>query len=338
MKVLHAIDTLNVGGAEKIFVILTSLLSEQDITTHALLLNHAGGLIKELNPNVTLHVLNRRNKFSIKKLKLAHELCAQYDIVHAHLRHVHAYIKLARLLFGGRYKLILHDHSSSPLHSKPFRLKGIFKPSHYIGINNKMTNDAKRYLSINNCYTLPNAIVPDTSIRYHYPNNNQALIIGNIREVKQLPLAMKIANNAGLALTIYGNRQEQKYFDTIQQLAKLSGTKIKEGVTDFSNIYGNYSIALHTSSSESGPLVLLEYLAYGIPFLAYNTGSVAEVLADELPLHFIDSFDPEQWAERIGLIRKQGDISETLKAVFEKNFSANDYLQQCLKIYESVDY
>jgi Glycosyltransferase len=338
MKVLHVIDTLNVGGAEKVFVMLTSLLRKQGVHCDALLLHNVGQLLQAVDPQVTLYTLDRTNKYSAKKLKQAHDLCKQYDIIHVHLRHCYAYIRLAQIIFKGKYKLILHDHSSMIPPSKPFRLAGIFKPRFYIGVSEKMTKWAKYDLQIANCFTLSNTISSSADINYQYPGDNEAILISNIREVKQIPLAIEICQQANLALTIYGNRQDETYFETVAQIANAAKVQIKGNVVDFTDIFSNYSIALHTSRSETGPLVLLEYLANGIPFLAYNTGSVAETIAHELPLHFINTFHTNDWVERIIQIRAQGDISQKLKKVFSKYYSADDYVQQCLNIYESVLY
>src|SRR5690606_33084741 len=111
-KVLHVIDRLETGGAEKLFASITHMLLNKSITTGALLFSRHGALYNKLDKRLTLHILNRQNKFNPILLYKAHSICKNYDIVHTHLRHVHAYIKLAQCLFKGRYKLVLHDHAA----------------------------------------------------------------------------------------------------------------------------------------------------------------------------------------------------------------------------------
>ena len=54
------------------------------------------------------------------------------------------------------------------------------------------------------------------------------------------------------------------------------------------NILFKYDYAFHCSTSETGPLVLLEYMAHGIPFLTGNTGHIINFLKRKLDLLIID--------------------------------------------------
>ena len=113
--------------------------------------------------------------------------------------------------------------------------------------------------------------------------------------------------------------------------------KIVEGVSEFSNLLPGYNFAIHTAVSETGPLVLMEYMSAGLPFLAYNTGEVARVTAQDLPMHYIDNFDQDAWIERVHAIRNNADVSPRLINVFNKYFGGEQYARKCLKIYESVN-
>jgi glycosyltransferase involved in cell wall biosynthesis len=338
MKVLHIIDRLETGGAERLFVNLTGLLAERNADTGVLLFTAGSALDKELDSRLKIHVLNRGNKFNPFTLYKAHRICSSYDIVHTHLRHVYAYIRLAQLLFGGRYKLILHDHAAATI-DIPVRLKGIFKPLYYIGVNKEQTTWAENTIEIakQNVFLLENTAMPEIRRSTIKVNGKKAMLVANIRQVKNIEFAIELCRYIGWQLDIYGNIIEQDYY---HKLLALSGNdrsiRIINGITDFSQIYQQYNLAIHCSPKETGPLVLIEYLAAGLPFIAYETGSAAETIAAELPQLFMQNFEQSQWEQRIREIITDTDLPDRMRILYKKKFNPEDYINRCLEIYKSV--
>lgn len=338
MKILQVIDRLETGGAERIFVSMTHLLAEKDILTGILLFNEGGALDKELDPRVNIHLLDRGNKFNPFTLYKTHLICKQYDIVHAHLRHVYVYIRLAQLLFGGKYKLALHDHAAIT-HNVPVRLRGFFKPRYYIGVNTEQTNWAINTLGVepNTVFLLENTVLAKQEPAQVKQGVNKAIIIANIRRVKNIEFAISLCSNMGWHLDIYGNILEQDYFNKLKGLAGEDGRiNIITGVTDFSGLYGQYNLAIHCSPKETGPLVLIEYLAAGLPFIAYQTGSAADTIAATFPQLFMQHFEEEQWEKRISEIIQDKGLPMQMQQLYKKKFNPEDYINKCLQIYKSV--
>jgi glycosyltransferase involved in cell wall biosynthesis len=98
----------------------------------------------------------------------------------------------------------------------------------------------------------------------------------------------------------------------------------------------SFDIAVHTAKSESGPLVLIEYLAQNLPFVTYNTGETVLQLKDALPWCIANSFEANEWISKIEniLSADQQVLAHQLQTVFETVFSAEAYYSQCLGIYE----
>lgn len=342
MKVLHVIDRLQIGGAEKVFIDITSLLCDTNVKVSALIFKAGFPLDTQIDKRIELHVLNRVNKYSIAKLYKTYRICSKHNIVHVHMRHCYNYVKLAQVMFGGSYKIILHDHYGdieiNP--AIPFGLK-LFKPSYYIGVSKQLVEWSKTVLKVNPkyIYQLSNTIIPNKGIVYKYNSaEKKAMMVSNIRPTKNIEYAITLVKKMDWELDIYGNNGENEYFNFVNsQIQSNRRIKIIQGVTDFSKIYNTYNLAIHCAKSETGPLVLLEYLAYGIPFISYNTGEIANVVSRELPLHFMNSFDEEDWIDRIRVLMTEDGLSTKLKAVFWKYFSPEKYIEECLKIYESVN-
>ena len=336
MKVLHVIDRLAVVGAEKMFVTATKALLNNGCDVSALIFNNGYPLERSLHSKLVVQTLNRQHKLNPVTLYEAHKICCGYDIVHAHLRHVYAYIRLGQRMFGGKYKLILHDHAEIT-NDPDFRISGMLRPRYYIGVNQQQVDWAKTKLGIatTNCFLLEN-IVEGYGINYINPHNSKAMLTGNIRQVKNIEFAIDLAKHMNYALDIYGNIIEPEYqTDLLQKTADIR-FNIHEGITEFASIYPQYSIGIHCSPKETGPLVLLEYLSAGLPFLAYKTGSAAEAISKYLPELFMDNFEIEEWQKRIEQLMEDESLSQKMQAVFKKVNSPEDYVNKCRSIYTSV--
>lgn len=338
MKVLHVIDRLNVGGAEKVFVSITEMLVKKGIDTGALIFSSGGALDSKLNEKVRLHKLHRTNKFNPVSLYKAHTICSKYDIVHTHLRHVYAYVRLAQWVFRGGYKVILHDHSTI-VPNIPVRLRGIFKPKNYIGVYQEQTSWAVATLAIDrkNVYLLENTISANALIKRTTNIADKAMMVANIRKVKNIPFAIALCQQMGWTLDVYGNVSEKDHYSTLlQQIEHNKNINIIQGIDNFYTLYNQYTLAIHCSHSETGPLVLLEYLAAGIPFIAYKTGSVAQRIEQFFPELFMDNHNTVEWQTRINAILKDKELPEKMKVIFLNYFNPEQYINKCLSIYQNV--
>ena len=341
MKILHVIDRLNIGGAERVFLDSIKLLTDRGVHTGAMIFNAGFPWDGEIDKRVTITVLNRTNKYSISKLKQANSTCSAYDIVHVHMRHCYAYIRAAQLLFRGKYKIIFHDHYGNIEidTSVPVRLKYVFKPEYYIGVSQTLVKWAtdKLLLRPEHIFYLSNTIIPNTTVNYQYkPATKKCLLISNIRQTKNIEFAIELSKKLGFELTIYGNSGDEEYFSRINCLVgDDKKIQIVRSEQDIFKLANKFDFAIHCAKSETGPLVMLEYLAYGIPFIAYKTGEVAAVLANELPECFVSSFEQDEWQDKIAALNSI-DRSDKLKSLFKKHFSAEKYIDECLKIYQKV--
>lgn len=338
MRILHVIDKLAVGGAERLFVSITKLLRDKDVEVDVLIFNTGGALEKELDKRIQVHNLNRKSKYNIATLYKANRICSEYDIVHTHLRYVHAYIKLGQWLFAGDYKLIVHEHAAITA-STPSRYKGVLKPKYFIGVNIEQVDWAIDTVGMNRnrVFLLENTIVQDTVKIEQVAPTNKAILVANLRSVKNIEFAIKLCKSIDMGLDIYGNIIEQDYYDKLQALiSDDSSINIKQGITDFTNLYPQYQLALHSSPAETGPLVLIEYLSAGLPFVAYNTGSAAAAIAKQLPQLFMDNFEVQKWSERIAQINADNTLPEKMREVYAASFDAEIYINKCLNIYKSI--
>jgi glycosyltransferase involved in cell wall biosynthesis len=141
-------------------------------------------------------------------------------------------------------------------------------------------------------------------------------------------------------IDIIGNIVDERYFNSIAR--QLEEDKLDHHVTfltnvsDVQNLLSKYAMGLHFSKRESGPLVLLEYLAQELPFVSFLTGEIANNLQTDLPDFFVKDFDPGNWCDKIDKHLTSKSYTPSLDIIFKKHNNTDQYVKKCLTIYQSI--
>lgn len=338
MKILQVIDTLNIGGAERVFVDVCNILKENDQDVSALiLLENKGKLAKELN--IPIIDFSRNHKWDIVAMYRCSQILNKYEIVHCHLRHVYRYIALVNLVFRSKAKIVFQDHYGSigVDTSIPFLFNIILKPSYYIGVSQTLTDWAieKVQLKQKNVFLLQN-IIRKLETTEATTKSSDLLLVSNIKPIKNNAFAIQVAKELRLSLLIIGRNQNDAYYNELLNEIDHKVIKINESISKAQLVMGSAMIGLHTSKSETGPLVLIEYLAQGLPFVAYKTGEVAQMLANDFPEFFIDNFEIHEWKEKVQNLLDNSFDRSKMKRVFEQHFGEQQYYTKLKNIYLCV--
>ena len=106
-KVLQIIDKLDIGGAEKITVLLANLMAEKGHDSGLLTLIDAGKLIENLDNNVKHINLHRRSKWNINTAINFMQIASNYDLIHIHLRHNLKWVLFLSIILRKKLNIIL---------------------------------------------------------------------------------------------------------------------------------------------------------------------------------------------------------------------------------------
>lgn len=340
MKILQVIDQLNIGGAERVVLDMSNILCDHHEDVTLLSIRGIGALNEYLNKRIKFIALERQSKFSFAEMKRFVDIANNYDIIHVHMRHTMVYVAVASLFKPSlRKRIVFHDHYGDINIDKACPMPLRYSLKHcitaYIGVSRQLVDWAK-FWKVNSCYLLPN-IVRKQITNSIVTNSSGYISVGNIRSTKNYLHLMKIAKALpNIHFTIYGNRNEPDYYNQVVA-EKGDNVDIVEGIADVQPLLQNYKIAIHSAPSETGPLVLIEYMAQGIPFITYNTGEVVEQVKGELPELILDTFEVGEWVERLQYIEEHYDVIKSkLSEVYEKYYSENKYYLSCKQIYKNV--
>lgn len=116
MKILHIINSLNMGGAEKLLVDSLPIYSEYGVDVDLLLLNKGETpFLKELECKFSGSIyFSSVNKYYslIQILEIKKYMLKDYDVIHVHLFPAMYWSSIARYIFGFSGKLVFTEHST----------------------------------------------------------------------------------------------------------------------------------------------------------------------------------------------------------------------------------
>lgn len=114
MKVLHVINSLDIGGAERLVVDLSVLMNDLGYETDVLLLNMKDTSFKRYLNNKSIHVysLGGDNIYNPLLIFKIIKYIRRYDIIHSHLFPTQYWVAVAKLLSFSKTKLITTEHNT----------------------------------------------------------------------------------------------------------------------------------------------------------------------------------------------------------------------------------
>lgn len=350
-SVVQIIDRLHVGGAERVLVTLSNLLYINNNAVSVVTTVSKGPLAKALNKEIPVIDLQRKSKWNLVTMYKLIRVVKKFDIIHVHSSYNLRYLFLAAKIFGLKKPIFFHEHFGDININQQisWHTKYIYPKTFLIAVSKQIADWAIQQINMpkERVFVLSNTVIKQSVKDIHDKKSEktQLVIVSNIRPTKNIITAIKITeqlnkNGTPAELTIIGQIADKYYYDEIFKYINNYGLKdviyIKTGETNIQHLLHQFDLALHTATSESGPLVLIEYIAQGLPFLTYETGEVVNQVKENLPLHIMSTFDINDWAERIMLLLQedQNSIRNKMEAIFDKYYSAEVYYNKCIAIYE----
>lgn len=219
MKVLHIINDLRVGGAEKLIVDMAPIMVKFGIHVDILVLQRqSNSFERQLKScGVNIYSIKTRSLYCPSLiLKMRKYLKSGYDIVHVHLFPSQYWAVLSSLLLKNRPILVTTEHNT---HNRRrniaiFKIIDRFIYSYFeiiIAISNATANNLSSYIKRkSNIVTIPNGISLDTYYGAS-PISRKQLGLGE----------------SDFIITMVGAFREQKDQDTIIRSLKLLPERVK---------------------------------------------------------------------------------------------------------------
>lgn len=360
MKIFQIIDTLSLGGAERMAVNISNALFEEGHEAILISTRSSGNLQNYLNPGVRRYALGKGNFFDIRALLRFKRLINIHkpDVIHAHSSSIF-WAVIISILSGSSARIIWHDHngkrSNNSLFSNlPYILVSIFIDC-IICVNAELLQWSVKYTFVNrkSIKFLPNFPHLNNE-KDDICNENEKIKIvniANLREpkdhlnlVKALKILLENAPNLSnkLILSLVGKKNTSTvYFKELESFIELNG------LVDYINFEGetqnvekylyNSNIGVISSKFEGLPVSLLEYGLAGLPVVVTDVGQCAEVVGQGKYGEVVPVQNPEALAKALeSLLKHQGNLKNigmSFKEHVKKEYGAKKFL---LSYYELI--
>lgn len=352
-SIVHVIDTLEAGGAERVMVTLCNIFAGKGhevcvVTT----IPNAKPLASQLHSSIELKELNRKGKWNLGDMKRLVQWCKPFDIVHVHSSHNLRYLFIASRIFGLGKTIFFHEHFGNieTDDSVSWHQRLIYPKTVLIAVSRKIQDWAVEKLRMDSkkVFLLPNIVEKVetqgiVSLQDKTRSFLSLLLVSNFRRPKHIEFAIRliafIKTKQPVHLTIVGQVNDKTYYEEIKQQIEQLGLKddvsLVHDCSSVQSILHQFDLAIHAATTESGPLVLIEYMAQGLPFLSHKTGEVAYQIEHDVPECLMEGFEEAAWFERIHeLLGNKEKLSHKLTGLYDRYYSAESYYNSCMAIYD----
>jgi glycosyltransferase involved in cell wall biosynthesis len=320
MHVLHVIDSLGLGGAERMLVDIANSTVLDGHRVSVCVTRTDVTLSEQLDRRIDLLVLGRRR--TVTPLALLHLLrwvrAHAVDVIHVHMRSSAKLVLALRASGLLAVPVVLHDHYGTIEIDRHvpawFRLGHRFL-AHYVGVYEKLQTWAisagmprERTSTIANGLALTR-LAATSHVDLHRtlgvpPSTLVGVQVATIRRDKAIEVtleALALARHRDrIHIALIGSVGDHAYAAECRERAEALGVSSSVtflgGRRDVPELLAGASFGVLSSKTESGPLVLIEYLAAQLPLIATRVGDIGARLEAAGVPGFVPPGDPDALA------------------------------------------
>jgi glycosyltransferase involved in cell wall biosynthesis len=362
MRVLHVIDSLGIGGSERMLVDLANASLGAGLAPSVCATRLGGSMQKELDPRIPCSVLGRRGRLDLRRglqfAAIVRQRRAQ--VLHVHGRYSLLYVATLRALGLLRCPIVFHDHwgnlDTDPSVPRWFPAVARRHVAAYVGVSRGLAEwavaagmPAERATSINNAVDLDRLLRAPPATDPARNGRRRGIAVAGWRKEKGLHVLIDAARALGAPATaellIVGGSREPGYLEGCRaasasgELARLF--RFLGERSDAPSLVRAVEFGVVPSLTESGPLVLIEYLACGLPVAATRSGEIARIALEAGVPGLVTPGDVEALAAELDRIlsaseaelRERGEIAAD---VTRRHFSIQAVLPQWIETYRRV--
>lgn len=305
LRVLHVLDTLRTGGRERMAVDIANLLDPADFDVTVCATREGGPMAAEVRPGVDVVVLGRRSTWGPAGLARFCRLvrARRIDVVHSHGSGPARMVALCRALRLIRARHLFHDHAIAPEIGR--RPPLVSRAWAALGVDACVAADEhSRAWAVSTLGKAPEAVTmipngidltrfaappPPARPQPGLPPDDLTLVmVAGFRPQKDHPALLRAVARCQarerVHLLLVGPD-----FDAHAAYAKHCRSLIGELGLDrrvtllgpsagIPAVLAAADAGVLSSTHESGPLALAEYMAAGLPYIVTDTGELARAV------------------------------------------------------------
>jgi len=354
IHVMQMIDSLSIGGAERVSVNYANALSEENGYMSFHCATREEGMLKSfLLPEVNYFFMNKKSLFDRKSyFKLVKYIKNnKIDIIHAHSSSFFTAV-IVKLFTG--VKIVWHDHygkaesiEDRPL--LPLQIGSLFF-SQIISVNNILKSWAQEKLFLNKDKILYLPNYADLKFDTTVPNlpgekGKRIVLLANLRPQKDHLTMLKAFSKViesgykDWVLLLVGRDWNDTYSDSIKEQLN-ENTFILGGRSDTAQILKACDIGVLSSVSEGLPVALLEYALASLAVVVTAVGECDTVVNKGDAGLVVPAGDDKKLSDSlirlISDIAFRKDIAKRFSQYVDENYSKESAMKEIRKVYSRI--
>ncbi len=355
MKILHIINSLRLGGAEKLLIYFLMYSEKKEDIDMNLLTLYPYIEIKEFYnlKKIKYKTLGFKRKYDFKILpNLTKELRGNYDLIHVHLFPAQYYVSFSDILNRVKIPMIFTEHSIYN-RRRGYKIFKIFDNLIYkyyekiLCVSKETEKELLKWLP--NLKDKSEVIYPGVFLNDYSGNFEKSydlVFIGKFNKTKGFDIFLKTLfmleeENLNLKVCIvgYGDMENE-----IKNIKDILGKNItidflgkREDVYD---ILMNSKILVYPSRYEGLPITILESMSVGTPVIATNVGGIPEIIENGENGILINKEDSLSLKNSIIDIINNDDKRKKLSLnaykTVKNRFSIENYFNNLIDIYKRL--
>lgn len=361
MHILHVIESLEFGGAEKVVIHLANRLSEKQQITVCLVKNR-GELINELSNEIDVICLDLGEGIHFCLPGMLAKIISEksIDIVNIHNWGIffEGYLATKK---SKRAKLILTVHGPYTEYGSGLIAKFKKKLRHFVECQSAKSDYVAKIVTVSD--SIQKYIIADIgilqdklitihngiSVTHYQPTKNDSVLklitVGRLAAIKNHRMmfeALKICVevNRDMHLTIVGDGPERQALEEYARDLQLSNYITFLGFrNDVQELVSGHDIFVMSSDYEGISIAILEAMSMAKPVVSTNVGGVPETIQHYKTGLISPKGDAPKFASAIlelgGSSELQQVIGRNAKQFFLDNFHENIVLEKYTNLYNS---
>ena len=356
LKIVQLVDSLDLGGTERMSVNIANSLAAEGIESYLLVTRRFGGLANYVSPEVTLKDFEKRGALDLVAFTrlLKYLRAINPDILHVHQTSIYWAVLLKPFLKDTQ--VIWHDHfgQSEMLEEYPRKEMNLIFPhlSAVITVNTKIQNYwIQRFPEMaKSIYFLRN--FPELKEINREPAENSGVSIVNVSNIRKqkdqvtLVESLALLKEKGFHFKAYliGQIVEPEW------LAEINAAILKHELSKEVSIVGpindvvpflkDATLGVLSSESEGLPVALLEYGMASLPTVSTRVGQCETVLGNGQFGWLVPPKVPSDMAKAMEEIltnpEKANYRGQMLNSHIRENYGSKNFLNHYFEIIDAI--
>jgi glycosyltransferase involved in cell wall biosynthesis len=316
MRIVQIIDSLEIGGAEKMAINYANALSARIEFSGLIATRTEGKLKNQLSDSVSYLFLQKKSTLDFWAVFRLKKYCKENKVEFLQPHSSSYFTALLVKLIYPKVAIIWHDHNglsefissekSVALKIASFFFKGI------IVVNYKLKDWAEKELNCKKVIYLPNFTTIDNSATAETilkgETGKRILCLANLRDQKNHFLLLEVAEKLKQSYPdwtfhLVGKDFEDAYSKQVK--AAILDKNLENGVfiygskNDIKNIINQCDIAILTSKSEGLPIALIEYGLSKKPVVSTKVGEIPLIIKDGINGFVVEADDADLFYQKL---------------------------------------